>query len=94
MVVSRMNDRTGSESDSRSALRDARHVEHEPDSDGRSSEIEQLKLSLQSAHEIADQERAITAQKEEQIQALQASLDKEKQKYICMQNVFNSIQSA
>lgn len=63
-VASHVHDEISSEVDSRSALRGARHIEREPEGD-RSGEIEQLRLDLQSALARADQERAITAQKEE-----------------------------
>ena len=79
-VACRANDETGSESNSRSALRDVRHVEHDLEGHSRSSEIEQLRQDLQSARVTADQHRAIITQKEEQIRGLQAALDKEKQK--------------
>ena len=74
------NDETSSESDLCSALRDARHIEPVIEGEGRSGEIEQLRQDLQSALAEANQERAITAQKEEQIRALQDALEKEKQK--------------
>ena len=67
-------------SDARSALWGARHVEHNIESESRFSEIEQLRLDLQSALARTEQEQAMTAQKEEQILALQGALDKEKQK--------------
>ena len=41
----------------------------------KSSKIEQLRLDLQSVLARADQELAITAQKEEQIQVIQATLE-------------------
>ena len=61
-VVSHANDGTSSEFDSHSAPLDAWHVQYEPDSDGRPSEIEQ---SLQSAYVIANQEQVITTWKED-----------------------------
>ena len=75
------HDETSSESaDSRSALRDARHGETVVESESRSGEIEQLRQDLQLALAEADQERALTAQKEEQIRVLQNALEKEKRK--------------
>ena len=76
----RANDETSSESDSHSALRDARHVEPVVEVESRSGEIEQLRQDLQSALAEADQERAITTQKEGEIRVLQGALEKEKQK--------------
>ena len=53
---------------SHSALQSLRYAEHESE-DHKSSEIEQLKLDLKLALAQADQERAITAQKVEQLWA-------------------------
>ena len=76
----RVNNEVGSETNARSALRGVQHVEHNIESESRFSEIEQLRLDLQSALARTKQKRAMTAQKEEQILALQGALDKEKQK--------------
>lgn len=61
-----INDKTRLKVNSHSALQSLRYIEHESE-DHKSSEIEQLKLHLQLALAQADQERARTAQKEEQL---------------------------
>ena len=60
-----IKDKTRLKVNSHSALQSLWYVEHESE-DHESSGKEQLKLHLQLALAQADQERAITAQKEEQ----------------------------
>ena len=69
----RLHNETSSESvDSRTALWDARHGETVVEGKSRSGKIKQLRQDLQSAFVEANQERAITAQKEEQIRTCAA----------------------